>query len=80
MIDIDNIDENSEFYNTAKQAKKQQAEKDKDNKQLKTVIAVLVRICVFYYIVNRPHCAVVFPLSFFFNRSSCWPLETEQAC
>ena len=63
MIDIDNIDENSEFYNTAKQAKKQQAEKDKDNKQLKTVIAVLVRICVIYYIIHRSH-YVVFPLVF----------------
>ena len=63
MIDIDNIDENSEFYNTAKQAKKQQAEKDKDNKQLKTVIAVLVRICVIYYIIHRSH-YVVFALVF----------------
>lgn len=39
IIDVDDIDEGSEFYNTAKNAKTKQGD---DNKQLKTVIAVLV--------------------------------------
>lgn len=41
MIDIENIDENSEYYDTAKKAK-QQASDSKADTTMKTVIAVLV--------------------------------------